>query len=81
MKITLNLPTLLLILFNLCAVGFLKNVNHEFFMTDASSITLVLIGLMISIIFTVIASKTKFSDKLLFAFVEAERLHKLKKAI
>lgn len=81
LKITLDLPTLLLVLFNLEAVGFLKNLNHEFFMADASSVVLFLTGLVISLVFTVVASKTKFSDKLLFAFVEAERLYKLKKAM
>lgn len=50
-------------------------------MTDASSLILFITGLAIPLIFTVIASKTNFSDKLLFAFVEAERLHKLKKSV
>lgn len=81
MKITLALPIFLLILFNFTATGFLKNVNHEFFMSDVSSAVLFLTSLTISLVFTVIASKTKFSDKLLFAFVEAERLYKLKKVM
>ncbi|EHU2352579.1 MULTISPECIES: hypothetical protein [Acinetobacter] len=81
MKITIALPVVLLILFNLAAVGFLKNFNQHFFMTDASSLTLFLTGLVISLIFTVGTSQTKFSSKLLLAFVEAERLHKIRKTV
>jgi len=81
LKITLDLPTLLLILYSFTFVEFLKNVNHQFFMTDSPSWALFIAGLIIWFTFNIIASKTNFSSKLLFAFVQAEQLHKLRRSM
>lgn len=48
-------------------------------MPDASQLTISTTGLIIFIFFNIICNKTKLTSKLLMAFVEAERLHELKK--
>jgi len=79
LKITFELPIFLLFLYSFTFVSFLKNFNIQYLMPDASQLTISTTGLIIFIFFNIICNKTKLTSKLLMAFVEAERLHELKK--